>query len=59
MKTGGKRLEKMLREGKIPCRGGVWIDTYNQTTDKDIAGTILCGIDFRCMHYVTTIEDER
>ena len=56
MKTGGKRLEKMLREGKIPCRGGVWIDTYNQTTDEDTAGTICCGVDFRNEIYVT---DER
>lgn len=58
MKTGGIRLAQMIRDNKIPYRGGVWIDTYNQTIDEDIAGTILCGIDFRGMHYVTTIEYE-
>ena len=59
MKTGGKRLEKMLRENKIPRKSGVWISTYNQSINEDVAGTILCGIDFRNVHYVTTIEDER
>ncbi len=55
-KTGGKRLAKMLQDGKI-TRPYLWIDTYNQVV-SDIAGTICCGVDFRNEHYVTVIDDE-
>lgn len=52
-KTGGVRLAKMLADGKID-RGGLFIDTYNQTVSR-IAGTIQVGIDFRNLYYVSQI----
>ena len=39
--TGGKRLQRMLP--KID-RGGLWIDTYNQSV-SDIAGTIKARVN--------------
>ena len=39
--TGGKRLQRMLP--KID-RGGLWIDTYNQSVN-DIAGTIKARVN--------------
>lgn len=49
--TGGKRLERMLKDGKIN-RPYLYIDTYNQTV-KDIAGCIKARIDGNCMYYVS------
>ena len=43
----------MFAEGKIPIRGGAWIDIYNQSTNPDIAGTIIARID-RCNYYYVT-----
>lgn len=51
-KTGGKRLEETIDRGVIAFRNGQWIDTYNKTS-SEIAGTILTGVDFRNMYYVT------
>lgn len=50
-KTGGVRLEKMIRHGQIN-KPYLWIDTYNQIT-SDIAGTIMVGVDFRNQFYVS------
>ena len=46
------RLQKMIEKGKLPFRGGQWIDTYNQTTNPDIAGTILAGINSKNHYYI-------
>lgn len=54
--TGGKNLKAMIEQGKIPIKGGVCIDLYNQCVHEDFFTTILCGIDFRCMHYVTELK---
>ena len=51
-KTGGKRLEETIDRGVIAFRNGQWIDTYNKTS-SEIAGTILTGVDFRNMYYIT------
>lgn len=48
-----KRLVKMIREGKIPNRGGVFIDAYNQSIHEDIAMTITTRIDASNSVYVT------
>lgn len=53
-KTGGVRLEKMLRGGQI-SEPWLWIDLYNQAT-SNIAGTILAGIDYRCLYFVSVEE---
>lgn len=53
-KTGGVRLEKMIRGGQI-TRPYLWIDTYNQVTNE-IAGTIKARIDSNCMYFVSVIE---
>lgn len=50
------RLVKMIARGRLPFRGGQWIDTYNQTT-SDIAGTILAGINTK-NHYFVMVEDK-
>lgn len=53
-KTGGVRLEKMLRRGQIK-KPWLWIDTYNQCT-SEIAGTIKARIDGNCMYFVSVLE---
>jgi hypothetical protein len=54
-RTGGVRLEKMLRGGQIdkPC---LWIDTYNQVTNV-VAGTIKARIDSNCLYFVSVNEE--
>lgn len=54
-KTGGVRLEKMIRGGGQITRPYLWIDTYNQVTNE-IAGTIKARIDSNCMYFVSVIE---
>lgn len=49
--TGGVRLEKMLRNGKIN-RPHLWIDSYNQCTNE-ICGTIKARIDSNSMYFVS------
>ncbi len=46
------RLVEMIARGRLPFRGGQWIDTYNQTTDPDCAGTIIAGINAKNHYYV-------
>ncbi len=55
-KTGGVRLEKMIREGQIN-RPYLWIDTYNQVTNE-VAGTIKARIDSNCMYFVSVPNEE-
>ena len=47
----------MFEEGKIPIRGGVWIDIYNSTANMEIAGTIHTRISHGNYWYVTEIKD--
>lgn len=54
VKTGGIRLKKLLDSGKVPFKNGIYLDTYNCKCSS-IAGTILTGIDFRNMYYVTKV----
>ena len=46
------RLLEMIARGRLPFRGGQWIDTYNQITDPDCAGTIIAGINDKNHYYV-------
>lgn len=46
------RLVEMIARGRLPLRGGQWIDTYNQTTDPDCAGTIIAGINAKNHYYI-------
>lgn len=46
------RLVEMIALGRLPFRGGQWIDTYNQITDPDCAGTIIAGINAKNHYYV-------
>lgn len=48
---------KMIAEGKIPNKGGVFIDTYNQSINEDIAGTITTRINAGNMVYVTDLYE--
>lgn len=50
-------FQAMFREGKIPIRGGVWIDLYNQTSNAEIAGTIHTRISHANYYYVTEMRD--
>jgi hypothetical protein len=54
-----KRLVKMIREGKIPNRGGVFIDAYNQSINEDIAMTITTRANTCNHYYVTEICDTK
>ena len=58
MKTGGKKLKKMIEDGIVPAQEGVWIDTYNKKCST-IAGSITTGIDFRNLHFVTEGRKEQ
>lgn len=53
---GIKRLENLLKSGKVPIRGGVWLDAYNQGV-SDIAGTIAARIN-DSNHFITILADE-
>ena len=55
MITKNSRLQQMFQKGVVPCRGGVWLDCYNQKAVPDLAGTILTGVYYRNMHYVTEL----
>ena len=46
------RLIEMIARGRLSFRGGQWIDTYNQITDPDCAGTIIAGINAKNHYYV-------
>lgn len=50
-----KRLQKMIDENKIPNMEGVFIDAYNQSINKDIAGTITTRVDASNMIFVTEL----
>lgn len=52
------RLNEMIERGRLPLVDGQWIDTYNQITDADCAGTILEGISYRNIYYVMKKIDE-
>lgn len=54
-----KRLVKMIRDGRIPNRGGVFIDAYNQSINEDIAMTITTRIYASNSVYVTEICDTK
>lgn len=57
MVTRCKNLEQMLREGKIPIRGGWWIDAYNMVVSP-IAGTIKARINHNNLYFVTELYEE-
>ena len=44
---------KMIREGRIPNRGGVFIDAYNQSINEKIAMTITARVDASNSVFVT------
>lgn len=48
-----RRLAKMIDNGLIPAKDGVWIDGYNQNCNETVAGTITTRID-RSSHYFIT-----
>lgn len=52
MVTGGIRLQRMIRGGKID-RPMLYIDTYNQSTLHGIFGTIKARIDSNCMYFIS------
>lgn len=51
------RLKKMIDSGKIPNKGGVFIDAYNQSINEDIAGTITTRVGASNCIYVTELCD--
>ena len=53
--TGGVRLRTLLESGKRI--GGYWIDTYNQSVNADVAGTVTTRIDAGCCWYVSVYEE--
>lgn len=50
--TGGYKLREMIGKGMINAPF-LWLDCYNGTTKPLVAGTIVCGYDFRNHWYVT------
>ena len=43
----------MIESGKIPNRGGVFIDAYNQSINETISRTITTRVDGSNMTFVT------
>lgn len=52
-----KRLLKLLNDRGGQIQHADFLDCYNQTIIREVSGTILTGISFRCMHYVAVVED--
>ena len=50
------RLQQMIERGTLPQVDGQWIDTYNQSTDPDCAGTIIAGINAKNHYYTMEVE---
>ena len=50
-------LEAMIQNGIVPLTGGAWIDIYNKSVNREIAGTIHTRISHGNYWYVTRIED--
>ena len=50
------RLRQMVSRNRLPIRDGQWIDTCNQTTDADYAGTIIAGVNAKNHYYVMVKE---
>lgn len=56
MKTGGKRFKEWIDNSDFPNRGGIFIDIYNQTYNKDkIAGTITTRINESSLYWITQV----
>ena len=53
-----KRLMKLIESGKVPIRGGVMLDCYNQRAVEDYSVTITTRID-NANHYFVIEEDKR
>lgn len=54
-------MKEGLRNFLTPLRGGqneeiLFIDAYNGTWEHRWSGTILTGIDYRCMHFILEYE---
>lgn len=59
MVTRCKNLEQMLREGKIPIKGGwTWVDAYNLITQQGITGAITVRVDPSNQRFVMNIYEE-
>lgn len=48
-----RRLQNFIDKGMIPNKGGVFIDSYNQSVNEEIAGTITTRVDASNMSFVT------
>lgn len=55
---GNSRLNDMIKDGKLPIRDGQWIDAYNKTTNPDVAGTIVAGVDSKNHYYTMKAEPD-
>jgi len=49
---------KMYSESKIPIRGGVYIDVYNQIINEEISGAIHTRISQGNYWYVTELFED-
>ena len=47
-----KRLRKLIKSGKVPIRGGVMLDCYNQRAVEDYSVTITTRINSATHYYV-------
>ena len=49
-------MQQMIDNG-IPFKGGVYLDTYNQTYNEKVFGTIKARIDQNNMYFVTQVQE--
>lgn len=52
-----KTLESLTR--KAENEDAYFIDAYNGRWDAQVSGTILTGIDFRCMYFIMEYETDK
>lgn len=51
-----QKILKMFHEGRVPIRGGVWIDVYSRLSNTEISGTITTRISASNCYYVSEIS---
>ncbi len=55
--TGGVRMQKVIEDGKIRCKGGQCIDLYNQQVHENVFVSITTRVDTSNLYFVTQVYE--
>lgn len=50
---GNKRINSLIKSGKIPVDEVAFLDVYNQSVHTDVTGTITTGVDYRNHSFIS------